>query len=83
MSFMIIERHKHRQNKWSFSLECWLEKGLADLCLVLRGLDTYEIFFSLISYNLHSISRLITFIEEMLNERHIQKYFPILFVTIG
>jgi hypothetical protein len=52
-SFMILERHKNKQNKWSLTLECWLEKGLAGLCLVLTGLDTCEIFFSLISYNLH------------------------------
>jgi hypothetical protein len=67
----MLERHKHRRNEWSLTLECWLEKGQSDLCLVLRGLDTYEIFFSLISYSLHLISRLITFIKEMLDERHI------------
>jgi hypothetical protein len=50
---MVLERHKHRRNMWSLSLEDWLEKGLADLCLVLRGLYTYEFFFSLIPYNLH------------------------------
>jgi hypothetical protein len=49
--FIIFERHKHRQNKWSLTLEGWLEEGVADLCLVFRGLDTYDIFFSLISYN--------------------------------